>query len=82
MIKNGPEREDASAARFYDWALGESAAEIFASYFVVPFMDIPHQAGAFSIRDVEIIHQDDQWSAANKQRLVERWNQLIGSAHE
>jgi iron(III) transport system substrate-binding protein len=82
MIKNGPEKENESAALFYDWALGEEAAEIFASHFVVPFMDIPHEEGAFSIRDVEIIHQDDEWSAANKQRLVERWNQQIGSTDD
>lgn len=82
MIKNGPPREREAAETFYRWALGEEAARIFASHFVIPFRKVPLPAGGVAIEDVKIVPQNDQWSAAHKQRLVERWNQGIGAGDD
>ncbi|OQY32436.1 MAG: iron ABC transporter substrate-binding protein [Spirochaetaceae bacterium 4572_59] len=81
-IKNAPEKEREAAKLFFDWALQESATKILASQNVVPFHKTLITLGTFSINDVNIVHQDDEWSAANKQRLVEKWNQRIGFKYE
>ncbi|MDC7239349.1 MAG: ABC transporter substrate-binding protein [Spirochaetales bacterium] len=78
LIKGGPEGELDNAKILYDWALGETAAKIYASRFVVPFVDVPLAKGAVPISQVNTIDQDDVWSAANKQRLVDKWNEVIG----
>ncbi len=78
LINNGPEGEMENAKILYDWALGETAAKIYASRFVVPFVDVPLAKGAVPISQVNTIDQDDVWSAANKQRLVDKWNEVIG----
>ncbi len=79
LIKNGPESERPQAETLFNWALGGSAARIFASHYVVPFHRTPSESESFTIEDVNVVLQDDLWSAANKQRLVERWNRTIGS---
>ncbi len=78
LIKNGPAEELESAKKLYDWALGKDAAVIYTSVFSVPFVDVPLPKGAKPISEVKTIVQDDEWSAANKTRLVEKWNQIIG----
>jgi len=78
MIKNGPAAEQENAKKLMDWALGETAAKIYAKKFVVPFVDVPLAKGAVPISKVNTIVQDDVWSAANKQRLVDKWNEVIG----
>ena len=77
LIKNGPAEELEAAKKLYDWALGETAAKIYAKMFVVPFVDVPLAEGAMPISQVNTIVQDDEWSAANKTRLVEKWNEVI-----
>lgn len=79
MIANGPEEERDAAETLFDWALGETAAQLYASKFVIPFVDVPLADGAVPIAQVNTIVQDDVWAAANKERLVNRWNDLIGS---
>lgn len=81
-IKNSPEKEIKAAETFFDWALQEHATKILASHNVVPFHKTLITSGTFSINDVNIVHQDDEWSAANRQRLVEKWNQQIGFKYE
>ena len=78
LIKNGPEGEEENAKKLLDWALGETAAKLYASKFVVPFVDVPLAKGSVPITQVNTIDQDDVWSAANKQRLVDKWNEVIG----
>ena len=78
LIKNGPADELEAAKKLYDWALGETAAKIYTTKFVVPFIDVPLPEGAMPISQVNTIVQDDEWAAANKQRLVEKWNEVIG----
>ncbi len=82
LIKNGPEEELESAKKLFDWSLEESAAKIYAARFVVPFANVPLPKGALPISQVNIIHQDDQWAAANKQRLVDKWNDVIGDRQD
>ncbi len=78
LIKGGPADEVAVAKKLYDWALGENAAKAYAKNFVVPFVDVPLAPGSIPISQVNTINQDDQWSADNKVRLVEKWNDVIG----
>jgi len=78
LIQDGPEEELAAAKQLYDWALGETAARIYTTAFSVPFVDVPLPKGAKPISEVNTIVQDDEWAAANKTRLVEKWNQIIG----
>ncbi len=78
LIKNGPEEEQEAAKTLYDWALGETAATWYAKWFAVPFVDVPLSEGAPSLAEVNTIVQDDEWAAANKQRLVAKWNEVIG----
>ena len=78
LIKNGPAEELEAAKKLYDWALGETAAKIYTTAFSVPFVDVPLPKGALPISKVNTINQDDEWAAANKTRLVEKWNEVIG----
>lgn len=71
LIKGGPQLE--TAKRLYDWALGERAAAVYASTFVVPFVDVPLKPGAVPISKVKTIDQDDEWAGQNRDRLLERW---------
>ena len=59
MIKNGPADEMEAAKRLIDWALGKTAASIYATKFVVPFVDVPLAKGAMPISKVNTIVQDD-----------------------
>ncbi len=77
LIKNGPEEELDAAKKLFDWGLGETAAKLYATKFVVPFVDVPLAKGAKPISQLKVIDQDDAWAAANKKRLVEKWNMII-----
>ena len=77
LIKDGPQLE--LAKKLYDWALTERAAEIYASEYVVPFVDVELKEGAMPISKVKTIVQDDVWAGANKDRLVAKWtNEVMG----
>jgi len=78
LIQGGPEEELENAKKLYDWALGKTAASIYTTAFSVPFVDVPLPAGALPISQVNTIDQDDEWSAANKTRLIEKWNEVVG----
>ncbi len=80
LIKNGPADELESAKKLYDWGLGETAAKLFASQFVIPFFDVPLAKGAVLMTELNLVVQDDEWAAANKSRLVEKWNEVIEGA--
>lgn len=78
LIKDGPPRERAAAQRLYDWALGERAAKLYASQYVVPFYDVPLLLEAVPRDEVKTVNQDDAWAAENRQRLLDKWDTLIG----
>jgi iron(III) transport system substrate-binding protein len=78
LVANGPADQLTAAQRLYDWGLGETAAQIYATKFVVPFVDVPLAQGAIPISQVKVIDQDDVWAAGEKARLVDKWNNIIG----
>lgn len=75
LIKGGKQMENAK--KLYDWALTERAAILLASTNVVPFIDVPLMEGAVPISAINVIDQDDLWAAAEKERLVEKWNNEV-----
>ncbi len=77
LIKGGKETE--LAKDLYNWLLSEEAAEIYASFYVVPFRDVELMDGAMPISEVNTIDQDDVWAGKNKERLVEKWNEEVYS---
>lgn len=79
LIKGGKEME--AAKKLYDWALTERAAILLASTNVVPIIDVPLNEGAVPISQVNVIDQDDLWAAAQKERLVEKWNNEVYRQH-
>ena len=78
LIDGADPEETELAKELVDWALSERAAELYATKFVVPFVDVPLADGAVPISEVNTIVQDDVWAAANKERLVNKWNDVIG----
>ena len=78
MVAGGPEEEYSAAKVLFDWMLTEEAAQIMADNMIVPFVESDLAAGVQAISDVNTIAQDDEWNAANRQRLVEEWNVIIG----
>lgn len=75
LIKGGPQTE--LAKKLYDWALTERAAEIYASVYVCPFVDVELKEGAIPISKVKTIDQDNKWAGENKDRLVARWTDEV-----
>jgi iron(III) transport system substrate-binding protein len=80
LLKDGP--DPLNAKKLYDWVLGADAMNIIAKWYVIP---LSNQATAtetgFSLSGMNLVNQDDQWDAANKERLIERWNKEITSAY-
>ncbi|MCP5455220.1 MAG: ABC transporter substrate-binding protein [Thermotogae bacterium] len=78
LIKNGP--DSLNAKKLYNWVLGEKAQSIIASWYVIPVSTIaPKDKVVVRIEDLKTVEQNYEWDAANKERLVERWNKEIGS---
>ena len=77
MVKDGP--DPVNGKKLYDWVLGQSAMDIVASWFVIPLSSkaSPVDTG-FSFDKMVLVNQDDVWDAANKERLLDRWNREIG----
>ena len=75
LIKGGPQPE--LAKKLYDWALTKRAAEIYASVYVCPFVDVELKEGAIPISKVKTISQDNKWAGENKVRLVARWTDEV-----
>ena len=58
-----------------------TAMDIIARWYVIPLSTLatPTDTG-FSLKEMNLVNQDDQWDAANKERLLERWNKEITAA--
>ncbi|MDR1651893.1 MAG: ABC transporter substrate-binding protein [Synergistaceae bacterium] len=80
LIKDGP--DSLNAKKLYDWVLGQKAMDTISKWYVIPLSRLasPSDTG-FSLRDMNLVNQNDQWDAENKARLVERWNAEITSAY-
>ena len=81
ILKNGSNIENAK--KLYDWVLGQKAMNIIAKWYVIPLSNkaTPTETG-FSLENMNLVNQDDQWDASNKERLLERWNKEISTAPE
>lgn len=81
ILKDGP--DPLNAKKLYDWVLGQKAMDIIAKWYVIPLSNLatPTDTG-FSLNKMNLVNQDDQWDAANKERLLERWNKEISTAPE
>lgn len=81
ILKDGP--EPLNAKKLYDWILGQKAMDIIARWYVIPLSDLatPTNTG-FSLDNMNLVNQDDQWDASNKERLLERWNAEISTFSE
>ena len=78
MIKGG--KDTVNAKKLYDWILGKSSQEIFASFYVLLVAPgAPRNPKALPLTAVNALAQDLQWDGANQDRLVKRWNDEIGS---
>ena len=81
ILKDGP--EPLNAKKLYDWILGQRAMDIIARWYVIPLSNLatPTSTG-FSLEKMNLVNQDDQWDASNKERLLERWNSEISTFSE
>jgi iron(III) transport system substrate-binding protein len=78
LIKGG--KDSVNAKKLYDWILGKSSQDIFARYFVLLVSPgAPRHPKALPLSAVNALEQDLQWDGANKDRLVKRWTDEIGS---
>jgi iron(III) transport system substrate-binding protein len=78
MIKGG--KDTVNAKKLYDWILGKSSQEIFATFYVLLVSPgAPRDPHALPLTAVNALVQDMQWDGANKDRLVKRWTDEIGS---
>ena len=79
LIKDGPDIENAK--KLYDWILGRKAMNIIARGYVIPLSSLATQTDTgFSLNNMNLVNQDDQWDASNKERLLARWNKEISRA--
>ncbi|MDR1978691.1 MAG: ABC transporter substrate-binding protein [Synergistaceae bacterium] len=78
LIKGGP--DPLNAKKLYDWVLGADAMNIIAKWYVIPLSNLATATDTgFSLDQMNLVNQDDQWDAANKARLIDRWNKEITS---
>ncbi|MDL2264065.1 ABC transporter substrate-binding protein, partial [Synergistaceae bacterium OttesenSCG-928-I11] len=72
LIKDGP--DPLNAKKLYDWVLGGDAMTTISKWHVIPLSKLakPSETG-FEFSKMNLVNQDDQWDAANKERLIERW---------
>ncbi len=76
LLKGGPDA--LNAKKLYDWVLGKDAMNIIARWYVIPLSNLATATDTgFSLDRMNLVDQDDQWDAANKERLIERWNKEI-----
>jgi iron(III) transport system substrate-binding protein len=78
LIKGGP--DPLNAKKLYDWVLGADAMNIIAKWYVIPLSSLATATDTgFSLAQMNLVNQDDRWDAANKARLIDRWNKEITS---
>ena len=67
-----------NAHRLYDWILGNKAADIISKWYVIPLSRLARSTyTGFSLSYMNLLHQDDQWDADNKIRLLRRWEREV-----
>jgi iron(III) transport system substrate-binding protein len=81
LVKGG--KDSVNAKKLYDWILSSPVAQkTFTEWYVVLVADgaLKHP-DALSINDIKVVNEDMAWDgdAVNKTRLLDRWNNEIGS---
>ncbi len=72
-----------NAYKLYDWILGSKATAIISKWYVIPLSKLAVASDTgFSLVDMKLVNQDDQWDADNKIRLLRRWEKDISSVPE
>lgn len=78
IIKGGPAKEAANAKLFIDWALREKAQGMFAEFFRMPVnRNVSLPAGSPGLDDITVIRYDDVWAGENRDRLIDKFEELI-----
>lgn len=78
MVKGGTDQ--VNAKKLYDWMLGPSAQKVMSGYFLLMVAPgAPTHPKAYPLSKINALDQDLLWDGANKDRLVKRWNDEIGS---
>ncbi len=78
LVKNGP--NPVAAKKLYNWMISsQKARDVFNDWQMIPLVDSQDPNGFF--RSLKLVDQDDEWDAANKIRLLDRWNKEITSKY-
>lgn len=78
LLKGGSDM--LNAKKLYDWVLGADSMNIIAKWYVIPLSNLAKATETgFALDKMKLVDQDDAWDAANKARLIERWNKEITS---
>ena len=79
LLKNGP--EPVEAKKLYDWVLSPKGAKIIGGWYVIPLgADVEIPVIGKKVSELKFVDQDDVWDAANKERLLARWNAEVPNA--
>ena len=79
LLKNGP--EPVEAKKLYDWVLSEKGQKIIGGWYVIPLgADVTVPVIEKKVSELTFVDQDDVWDAANKDRLLARWNAEVPNA--
>lgn len=79
LLKNGP--EPVEAKKLYDWVLGPKGQKIIGGWYVIPLgADAEILVLGKKVSELKFVDQDDVWDAANKDRLLARWNAEVPDA--
>ncbi|MCD8352648.1 MAG: ABC transporter substrate-binding protein [Planctomycetaceae bacterium] len=74
LVKDGP--NPVAAKKLYNWMISsEHARNVFNNWQMIPLVDSQDPDGFF--QSLNLVDQDDVWDAANKIRLLDRWNREI-----
>ena len=78
LVKDGP--NPVAAKKLYNWMISsKQARDVFDGWQMIPLVDSQDPNGFF--QSLNLVNQDDEWDAANKIRLLERWNKEITSQY-
>lgn len=78
LVKGGTDQ--VNAKKLYDWMLGKTAQQVMSNYYLLMVAPgAPTHPKAYPLSKINAVEQDLQWDGQNKERLVKRWNDEIGS---
>ena len=78
IIKNGP--NPVASKKLYNWVLSDKANKIISKWYLTPLAGSGKNGG--SMGNIKLVDQNDEWDAANKARLIGRWNKEITSKYK